>query len=236
LQKDQSSASQRKSDPRWLRSRERFLRVGFDLFGEFGAEGVSVDALIQRAGVSKQTFYNHFSDRDALLRELWLESRRIFERIVDATNADVSDPARRLIRGVSVYARMAIDDRLHSQFVVRAPANAASAVSNVNAGLERDLAEGLSSGRFNFRTLGAATVFVEGTTRSLMERILDESVPISAVGISQEILSLMLRAFGIETKEADLLSAQTALDIVGGGCRSPDRRYQTVAPAGSESD
>jgi AcrR family transcriptional regulator len=46
----------RGTDQRWLRTRERLLKAGFELIGEGGAEGASIDALVARANISKQTF------------------------------------------------------------------------------------------------------------------------------------------------------------------------------------
>jgi AcrR family transcriptional regulator len=52
------------ADPRAARVRDRLRQAAFDLIGERRVERISVSDLTQRAGVSRQVFYQHFRDRD----------------------------------------------------------------------------------------------------------------------------------------------------------------------------
>jgi AcrR family transcriptional regulator len=48
-------------------TRERLVNTAFELFGRGGFHGVGLDRIIDEAGVSKQTFYNHFECKDNLV-------------------------------------------------------------------------------------------------------------------------------------------------------------------------
>lgn len=203
-----------KLDRRWVRTHERFVRVGFDLFGEHGIEGVGVDGIVARAGVSKQTFYNHFSDRDALIRELRVRSSQIFEQAVTIANKGVEDPARRLVRGVAAYVRMALDDPLHAQFMLRTLTLGLKEDRALARGLAQDLSNCLEAGRIQFSTLATAVTFVAGVGQALLSRALNDPDTARAVAMTRESLTLLLRGFGCDPLEAELIAAQTAEDIV----------------------
>lgn len=64
-------ASQRPAPgrPKDLAKRAAILEAAESLFLEHGFEGVSMDQIAARAGVSKLTVYSHFGDKDALFFE-----------------------------------------------------------------------------------------------------------------------------------------------------------------------
>ena len=69
------------------RTRGKLIETGLELAEELGLEGLSVNAVVAGAGVSKGTFFHHFPDRtaylvalhrrfhDALADEFWWRSR-----------------------------------------------------------------------------------------------------------------------------------------------------------------
>lgn len=48
-------------------TRAKLVQVAFEMFGRNGFHGVGLDRIIDEAGVSKQTFYNHFESKDDLV-------------------------------------------------------------------------------------------------------------------------------------------------------------------------
>ena len=47
-------------------TRQRLIDAGYELFSRHGFHGVGLDQVLRDAGVSKQTFYNHFESKDEL--------------------------------------------------------------------------------------------------------------------------------------------------------------------------
>ena len=87
-------------------SREKLLQVALELFAHKGFHAVGLDVIIDKAGVSKQTFYNHFESKDALVLAT-LERRRemetkLFARLFDDLAG--SDPRDRLYAHIDVIA------------------------------------------------------------------------------------------------------------------------------------
>jgi AcrR family transcriptional regulator len=57
----------RELDGRVRRSRDRVLTTAFELLGESGVGGFSVDEVARRSGVAKTTIYRHWPTREALV-------------------------------------------------------------------------------------------------------------------------------------------------------------------------
>jgi AcrR family transcriptional regulator len=56
-----------KIDGRVRRSRDRVLATTFELLGESGVGGLTVDEVARRSGVAKTTIYRHWASREALV-------------------------------------------------------------------------------------------------------------------------------------------------------------------------
>jgi AcrR family transcriptional regulator len=51
-------------------NRDRILESAYQLFYERGFTRISMDAVAERAGITKRTLYNHFDSKDALFGEM----------------------------------------------------------------------------------------------------------------------------------------------------------------------
>jgi AcrR family transcriptional regulator len=210
-----SGRGDKTDDPRWIRTRERLIRAGFELFGSHGADGVSVDAIIARAAISKQTFYNHFENREAFVRELWIEAGRHVEQAIAAANQGIDDPVSRLARGVMVYARLTLDDQLYGQFIARAPHRSVALEPGVNVRLGRDLLEARQMGRLQFRALETAQLFVSGCCLILIEHVLAARGSADMPQLCFDVVLMILGAFHCEEAEAKRVARATVASVIG---------------------
>jgi AcrR family transcriptional regulator len=96
-----------KTHGRATKTREALIAAGRRLFAERPVDAVAIDDIVQEAGVAKGSFYNHFADKDALVRAITRAIRSGLETDVAAANADIADPAVRTVRGICVYLRFA---------------------------------------------------------------------------------------------------------------------------------
>ena len=78
-------------------TRDRILRAGLDLFLQQGIRKTSIDDVADRAGVTRVTVYRHFSDRQQLIGEAFLQVNAAFDRIREALEEE-SDLDSFLIR------------------------------------------------------------------------------------------------------------------------------------------
>jgi AcrR family transcriptional regulator len=202
------------------RTRSSLIVAGRRLFSERAIDAVSIDEIVQAANVAKGTFYNHFTDRDALADAISAEIRASVESAIDLANAHVEDPAMRVARAVSTYFRFALDDTESAGFLIRVHSARTSLSAPLNGGVVGDISRGLREGRFAIPTVEAGMLCVLGVTTLALVRMLSEPQPALVVSLAQQVNSLLLRALGISANEADLVAAQASEDIVRVGSLS----------------
>ncbi|MCJ8158293.1 TetR/AcrR family transcriptional regulator [Sphingomonas sp. LaA6.9] len=195
-------------DKRWIKTRERLMRAGFELLGQQGAGPFGVEDIASLAGISKQTFYNHFMDREAYLKELRRQSRQIFEEIVARNNAGVENPVDRLSQGVAIHARMAIIDPLHARFFSQFHVAALDEEAALNADLVADLEEGREKGLFRFTTIEAAVSLTGAVTQALVARLLELEHKAMVVPVTQEMLTMLLAGLGLPLEASEQKSVR----------------------------
>jgi AcrR family transcriptional regulator len=199
------------------RTREALLRAGRQLFSERPVDSVAIDDIVQAADVAKGSFYNHFTDREALVRAVVAEIRASVEEAIQTANADVEDPARRMARANSVYLRFAVDDPQRARALVRIQMGLINLDARLNQGLVSDIRTGHVSGRFAITTLEAAALFVMGVMQAAVAHTAAEPSRAVAVGLARQMNALILRGLGVPGAEAEAIAAQAADDLVGNG-------------------
>lgn len=199
------------------RTRAALVAAGQRLFCERPVDAVAIDDIVQAADVSKGSFYNHFSDRDALVREVTAQIRSAVERAVSRANAGVEDPARRMARAVCVYLRYAVDDPERAGVLVRIHSGHTSTSTPLNKGLVDDVAQGLAQGRFTVPTMEAGVLYVLGVAQLALIRVTQEPTMTLAVSLAQQMCAMLLRGLGVPGSEPGLIAAQAADEIVRQG-------------------
>ena len=196
------------------RTREALIRAGRQLFAERAVDAVAIDDIVQAAEVAKGSFYNHFTDRDDLVKAVVGEIRAALEARVGEVNAGVEDPARRVARAVCVYQRYALDEPQNARVLVRVQSGFASLSSPLNQGAIEDITAGLAGGRFSIATTEAGLLFVLGVSQTAMARTCRDPQPALATSLSQQVCALILRGLGVPSAEAEAIAAQAADEIV----------------------
>jgi AcrR family transcriptional regulator len=201
-------------DGRRERTKAALVQAGQALFSQRSTEAVSVDNIVQAAAVSKGSFYNHFEDKDALIREVAMLVRTDVETQVAAANVDVSDAPRRSARAMCVYARMALDDPERGRLIAKLLTQDMSAEAPINRGLVDDTGRGLADGRYGIATVEMGVIFTLGITQALVARVLLEQSRLGALSIAQQLVTLKLRGLGLPSLEAEMIAAQAADDVI----------------------
>lgn len=88
-------------------ARARLLQAGWELITEHGLAGTAMDDVIERAGVAKQTLYNHFPTKPELIRAVLESGAKQFEQtLIERTLARSTAPADRLTMVFPVIQEM----------------------------------------------------------------------------------------------------------------------------------
>jgi len=89
-------------DPRITRSKERILTACRDLLREGGPTALTIDAVVERSGVSRMTIYRHWPSREALVVAGF---KGLVPRPGPPPPADTTDPLDALNAAVIAYGR-----------------------------------------------------------------------------------------------------------------------------------
>lgn len=90
-------------------TRDRLIDAAARLFYDEGIRAVSMDAVAEKAGVTKRTLYYHFRSKDDLIAA-YLEGRdqpnlKLFQRWFAETEGDVADKVAGIFRNLARAAR-----------------------------------------------------------------------------------------------------------------------------------
>ena len=90
-------------------TRERIIEAAGKLFHAEGIRAVSVDAVAEKAGLTKRTLYYHFRSKDDLIAA-YLETRdqpnlALFQRWFGEADGDVADKVRAIFTNLAASAR-----------------------------------------------------------------------------------------------------------------------------------
>jgi AcrR family transcriptional regulator len=86
---------------------ERILRTAMHLFHERGFDGVGVDLIGERAGISGPAIYRYFKGKDEILATLLDEA---IDRVLMSTGGEFNDPREELDHLVRGHARRALEE------------------------------------------------------------------------------------------------------------------------------
>ena len=190
---------------RRTRSREALLGAAEELFGEQRFGTVSIDDIVDRAGVGKGTFYNHFSGKDDIGRHLALEIRyEVRDRIAPLKNVS-SDPAVHLAIAIALFLDLARVRPHRARILSMMLAGASNADAEMNLRLRGTLEAGLACGRFDFRSIEAAVTTVIGIVSAGIRDILDKRSSTSDASVSELIVHALV-ALGVSRDDAETVS------------------------------
>lgn len=95
------------------RLRTALLDAAAEVVREQGATRAPMADVARRAGVSRQTLYQHYGSRDALVRALLLrETARFLDAVDDAVAGHAHDAQEAVAAAFEVFLRAAADDTL----------------------------------------------------------------------------------------------------------------------------
>ncbi len=87
--------------------KERILKAAVDLFWRYGVKSVTMDDIAKELGISKKTIYQHFNDKDAIVKEVVEIELNSEQCDIDRLEAEASDPIEEVMR-TSDYMRTSV--------------------------------------------------------------------------------------------------------------------------------
>jgi AcrR family transcriptional regulator len=204
----------REAGPRSSRTRAALLAAAQTLLAERPIGSVSIDEIVQAAGVAKGSFYNHFTDKDALAAAVRGNIRETLELAVGKIIEGVSDPAQKVARAISVYVAYVFAERERALVLQQLSVGLAAIDSPLNERLLHEIAEGLRARRFVAPSVEAGVLFVLGVAHIALLRIVEEPDRGRTIPICQQLIALALRGLGVPLDEAEAITAIAIHELV----------------------
>ena len=174
------------------RTRAQIVEAGLVLLAERPPEALTVDAIVEAAGVAKGTFYYHFQSIEELVGVVGAKLADSFDELLAPSRLDEADPVERMAFAFTKFLEKAINDPLWARLVVRS-AEAPAALGRIRENLKADLAEAIAQGRVAIQDVELAADIVIGVwlqvTRGSLERR-------AAPDLTRQALAAVLRALG----------------------------------------
>jgi len=188
-------------DRRKLATRQALLDATHALLASRSMDALSVDEIAMRADVAKGTFYNHFPDKNALARELASHVRTRLEHEITRTNEGIDDPTNRIARAFCCLLRFCLSAPEQAAGMMTLFPRATDPAAPMNAGVRRDVAEGIAQGRIVAPVEDVAVAYIVGVFMAGANRALDLSAD-RARGFAQELGAILLHGLGLSRTQA----------------------------------
>ena len=174
------------------RTRAQIVEAGLMLLAERPPEALTMDAIVEAAGVAKGTFYYHFESIEELVAAVGAKLAESFDELLAPSRLDEADPIERMSFAFTKFLEKAINDPLWARLVVRS-AQVPAALGGIREHLEADLAEAMAQGRLAIQDVELAADIVIGiwlqVTRGSLERR-------ASPELTRQALDAVLRALG----------------------------------------
>ena len=102
-----------------VRTRAQIVEAGLVLLAERPPEALTVDAIVEAAGLAKGTFYYHFQSIEELVAAVGGSLADSFDALLAPSLLGEPDPIVRMSLAFTKFLEKAINDPLWSQLVVR---------------------------------------------------------------------------------------------------------------------
>jgi AcrR family transcriptional regulator len=174
------------------RTRAQIVEAGLILLSERPPEALTVDAIVEAAGVAKGTFYYHFQSVEELVAVVGASLADSFDELLAPSRLDEPDPIVRMSLAFTKFLEKAINDPFWGRLVVRS-AQVPAALGGIREHLEADLAEAIAQGRLAIQDAELAADIVIGIWLQVTRGNLERRTP---PDLTRQALDAVLRALG----------------------------------------
>ena len=176
------------------RTRAQIVDAGTMLLAERPSKALTVDAVVEAAGVAKGTFYYHFLSIDELAAAVGAKLGESFDELLTPVRLELRDPIERLSFAFTKFLERASSDADWARLVVQSSQSPAAFGQGVRANLKADIAEAIVEGRVSMRDVELAADIVMGIWLQVARGILARG---ARPELTRHAVEAVLRALGV---------------------------------------
>lgn len=125
------------------RTKAQLIAAARTLFSKKPWEAVTVDEVVNEAGVAKGTFYSHFNDSNELAAAVADEVIQLFDELMQLQRLSIADPLLRIAVVCYAFMEKALEDRPQALLVARMARSYPSVGEVARSRFSEDLCEAL---------------------------------------------------------------------------------------------
>ena len=175
------------------RTRAQIVAAGAMLLAERPLEALTVDVVVETAGVAKGTFYYHFQSLEELAAAVGEKLGESFDELLAPARLSLPDPVARLTFGLTEFLAKALADPIWARLVVQSAHARTEFARSIRENLKTDLNEVKAQGRMVVQDVELAADIVMGIWLQVMRGTLQRAV---APDLTRQALEAVLRAIG----------------------------------------
>lgn len=205
---------------RRAKTRARVIAAAFELFGEEEGLHARIEDVVQRAGITRTTFYDHFSGMGELREAVSYEVTHDFLTAVNHTAARLDDARERAAVAIRCYLHRVRAVPRWGRSMINLSASGIIFGAETYRQAEQTVAEGMAAGQFTVsdRALGRDAVL--GTTIAAIATMLREE---KGADYPEAVAEIILRALGVCVADARAIARRDLPTLAMSG----DRQDQT---------
>lgn len=161
---------------RRARTRAAILAAAFELFGHENGLFTRIEDIAKAAGVTRPTFYNHFSGMEDLREALSHEVTHDFLSAVTGAISAYDDPVLRAVFAMRFYIHRAREDRRWAWSMVNLSANGIIFGSETYRQAERTVREAMDAGAIAIPSSALGRDIILGGTLAAISATVREEV------------------------------------------------------------
>ena len=184
---------------RRARTRAKIIAAAFEVFGSPDGLFARIEDVVELAGVTRATFYNHFAGMSELREALTHEVTHDFLLSVTRTIGQLPDPRTRSAAAVRFYLDRARGDKRWGWSMLNMSASSLIFGAETYAQAERTVAEGIAAGDFPIKSAALGRDVLLGATLAAMGSLVREAMPDDYPRI---VAGHILVALGVPFEEA----------------------------------
>jgi len=188
------------------KTRAKIIDAAFDLFGDENGLFVRIEDVADRAGLTRPTFYNHFSGmrelRDAMTHEL---THDFLTAVTDAIGK-LDDPREKVSAALQLYLRKVLNDARWGWSIINLSSNGVAFGAETYQNARRTVSEGLTAGLLRIADADIGRDIVLGTSLAAVATMLRGE---GGDAYPQRIARSILMGLGVPEAEATQIANRT---------------------------
>ena len=186
--------------------RDKIIQAALDRFHALGFSACGVQEIVDRAGIPKGSFYNHFESKEQLFQTASEEVLERWGQMIDRAVAGISDPAELFAVGIRISGRLGWTHPDIAGFLTGAGLAALDVPGGLAPRALRDIQAGQAAGRFTIPDAEIALSAVAGGLLGLLRMRQRHPERVDKEASVDQLAEAVLRLLGVPAPEAARLA------------------------------